>query len=271
MKRLPSLIGMIIFAVLQLFPLIWLVDYSLLKSGQFYSPDILQLPHPPNWQNYVDAFVNGHVLPFLLNSLLVCGVSIAVTVFFSITMGYAFTRMRWKFRRTFLNLILLGMIIPIYSTLLPNFSIFSWTGILNTYWALILPYIAFSVPVGMYIMTGYLETIPSALEEAAVMDGLSIYGVILRIIVPAAQPAIATITVMTFLSCWNEFVMAITFISSDAYKTLPFALMQFTGEYSSNYGAQFAVMTLMAIPSVLLYALFTEQVTRGVTAGAVKG
>lgn len=271
MKRTLLLLAMLVFAACQLFPLVWMLDYSLMMSGQFYSPAILQWPHPPNWQNYVDAFLNGHVLPYTINSALVCLVSIAVTVFFSITMSYAFTRMRWKWRQAVMNTVLLGMIIPIYATLLPNFTIFTWAGLLNSYWALILPYIAFSIPVSMYIMTGFLETIPSSLEEAAVMDGLGIFGIVFRIIVPAARPAIATITVMTFLSCWNEFIMAITFISSDAFKTLPFALIQFTGEYSSNYGAQFAVMTLIALPSILLYAIFTEQITRGVTAGAVKG
>jgi len=262
---------LIAVAFLQLFPLLWLLDFSLLKSGDFYGRDILKLPLPPQWINYKNAFIHGHVPHYFLNSVVVSAVTILLTVLCSVTMAYAVTRMNWRGSKLFYNVILLGMIIPVYCTLVPNFSIFSSLHMLDSYWALILPNVAFSIPISMYVMSGFMESIPRSLEEAAVMDGLGMIGVVFRIILPMTMPAIATVMVMTFISTWNEFIMAITFISDETFKTLPFALVHFTGQYASNYAAQFAVMALIAFPSIVVYFIFTEQITSSVTAGAVKG
>ncbi|KRE64495.1 carbohydrate ABC transporter permease [Paenibacillus sp. Soil750] len=264
-------VSMTLLVLAELFPLVWLFDFSLLKSGDFFGSRILKWPNPPMWKNYVDAFKGAHIMVLFLNSLLVSIFAIAIIVALSITMGYAFTRMRWKMRNTFFGLIMVGMIIPIYATLLPNFILFKQAGILNSYLSLILPYAAFAIPVSMFIITGFLESIPRALEEAAIMDGLGVPGMIYKIIVPLLKPAIATVAVLAFLSCWNEFIMAVTYIDKDSLRTLPFAVVYFMGQYSSNYGAQFAVLAIIAIPSILIYLVFTDQITRGITAGAVKG
>lgn len=269
--RIVFVLFMALIVIADLFPLIWLFDFSLLKSGDFFGSEILKWPNPPMWKNYTDAFKNAHVPLLFTNSLLVCAVSIGIIVIMSISMGYAFTRMEWKWKKPFFSLIMIGMIIPIYSTLLPNFILFKQTGVLNTYLALILPYTAFQIPISMFIISGFMETIPRALEEAAVIDGLTVPGMIFRIILPILKPAIATVAVLSFLSCWNEFIMAVTYIDKDSLRTLPFAVVYFMGQYSSNYGAQFAVLAVIAIPSILIYLLFTDQITRGITAGAVKG
>ncbi|CAH0117810.1 Diacetylchitobiose uptake system permease protein NgcG [Paenibacillus sp. CECT 9249] len=258
-------------ASMQLFPLIWLADYSLLKSGDFFGSSFLKWPDPPQWENYINAFTYGRVPRYFFNSLLITTITVVVSAVFALMMGYAFTRMNWKLRGTVLNLIMLGMIIPIHATLLPNFILFNKLGMLNNMFTLILPYIAFSIPISMFIMTGFLETIPRSIEESAVMDGCGVFGVVFRIILPITKPAIATVSVLNFISCWNEFIMANTFITSEKLKTIPFSIMKFAGEYSSNYGAQFAVMTMIALPTILIYLLFTEQMARGITAGAVKG
>lgn len=269
--RILFVVFMALLVVADLFPIIWLFDFSLLKSGDFFGSSILKWPNPPMWKNYLDAFKNAHIPLLFMNSLLVGVTSIAIIVVLSVSMGYAFTRMEWKWRKPFFSLIMVGMIIPIYSTLLPNFILFQKMGILNSYLALILPYTAFQIPISMFIISGFMETIPRALEEAAVIDGLTVPGMIYRIILPILKPAIATVAVLSFLSCWNEFIMAVTYIDKDALRTLPFAVVYFMGQYSSNYGAQFAVLAIIAVPSILIYLLFTDQITRGITAGAVKG
>ncbi|MGG4090636.1 MULTISPECIES: carbohydrate ABC transporter permease [Paenibacillus] len=262
---------MIVVALIQLFPLIWLVDYSLLKSGDFFGKNFLVWPDPPQWENYKNAFTYGRVPLFFFNSLLVTVITVAASAVLSLMMGYAFTRMRWKLSGFFLGFVMLGMIIPIHATLLPNFILFHKLDMLNNLFTLILPYTAIVIPISMFIMTGFLETIPRAIEESAVMDGAGIFGVIFKIIFPITKPAIATICVLNFISTWNEFIMANTFLTSEDIKTIPFSIMKFAGEYSSNYGAQFAVMTIIALPTILIYLLFTEQMTKGITAGAVKG
>lgn len=255
----------------QLFPLIWLVDFSLCKSGDLFASGILKWPDPPQYQNYVRAWVDGNFLKFLLNSVVVTTVTIAATVFLSLTLGYAFTRMQWKLRGLFLNIILLGMMIPIHATLLPNFLTFRVLGLLNTYEGLIIPYVAFSMPISIFVMTGFLESVPKSLEESAIIDGCGLYSIIFRIVMPLTKPAVITVAILTFLSSWNEFIMAVTYLSDDKYRTLPFAVMNFAGQYASDYAIQFAVMALTALPAIVVYVLFNEQITKGVTAGAVKG
>lgn len=269
--RVVFVLFMVLLVFVELFPLIWLFDFSLLRSGDFFGSDILKWPDPPMWKNYTDAFKNAHIPLLFGNSVLISAVSIFLIIFCSVPLSYALTRMRWKLRKPVLALVMAGMIIPIYSTLLPSFSLFNEVGLLNTYWALILPYAAFQIPISMYIITGFMESVPRALEEAAVLDGLTVPGMIFKIILPILKPAIATVAVLAFLSCWNEFIMAVTYIDKDSLRTLPFAVVYFMGQYSSNYGAQFAVLAMISIPSILIYLGFTDQINRGITAGAVKG
>lgn len=270
-RNWAAILLMAFLAVGQLFPLIWLIDFSLCSSGDLFASDILKIPDPPQWQNYVKAWVDGKVPAYFLNSLLVTSVTITATIFLSVTMGYAFVRMKWKMKGFFLTTVLLGMMIPIHATLLPNFLTFRLLGLIDTYPGLIIPYVAFSMPLGVFIMTGFLESVPRALEESAVIDGCNIYRIIFQIIFPLTKPAVVTVAIMTFLNSWNEFIMAVTYLSSDALRTLPFSVWNFAGQYASEYAVQFAVMTLTAVPAILVYILLNEHITKGVSLGAVKG
>lgn len=260
-----------VFAFMQLFPLIWMVDFSLLKDSDLFVSGILKWPAQPQWQNYISAWIQGHVAQYFLNSVIVNFTSIVVIGILSIMMGYAFTRMQWKLRYFTLTVILLGMMIPIHATLLPNFLIFKRIGLLNSYLGLILPYAAVSLPMGVFLMTGFMKSIPVSLEEAATIDGCGTYGIIFKIIVPLVKPAIVTVVIMSFFNSWNDFIMAFTYVSKNTYKTLPFSVYEFAGQYSSRYAVQFAVMTITALPALILYAFMNEQITKGVTVGALKG
>ncbi|MBC8078974.1 MAG: carbohydrate ABC transporter permease [Gorillibacterium sp.] len=263
------LIGVIV--VLQLFPFLWMINFSLLSSNDFFGSTILKWPNPAHWQNYLDAFEHGKVPRFFLNSVFVTAMTIVTTAFISLFMAYALTRMLWKLKTTVLSVVMIGMIIPVQTTLLANFTIFKNIGILDTYLSLILPGIAFYMPISTFILTGFLYSLQREMEEVAVIDGLNIFQLVLRIVIPLCKPAIAAISVMVFLSSWSDFINPLTFISSDSLKTLPFSIIQFKGLYSSNYGAQFAVLTLISLPSILIYVLFSEHITKGVMAGSVKG
>ncbi|HEX2927633.1 MAG TPA: carbohydrate ABC transporter permease [Ruminiclostridium sp.] len=263
--------AMTIVAFIQFFPLVWVLDFSFSKDTDLFGSSILTIPNPIQWRNYVTAFVDGHVLQYALNSLVVCSLTISITVLLSLTLGYAFTRMEWKLRGFFMSIILLGMMVPIHATLLPNFLVYSKIHILNTYLALLLPYIAFALPTGVFIMSGFLESIPKSLEESAFMDGCGVYRTIFSIILPVTKPAIVTVTVMTFLSVWNEFILANTYLSTTTFRTLPFSVFEFSSKYVSQYSVQFAVMVITAIPAIAVYIVLNEHITKGVTMGAVKG
>lgn len=264
-------IVLILVAVIQLFPLIWLVDFSLGSSNEMFTNGLLIIPEKIRWDNYVKAFVDGNFLHYLRNSVLINVLAVVLVVIISIMAGYACQRMKWKLNNVVKTILLLGMMIPIHATLLPNYKIYSMMGLKDTLWALLIPYVAFSLPQGLFLMTGFIESIPRELEEAAVMDGCGIYRIVFQIITPLLKPSIATVAIMTFLNNWNEFIMASTYLSTPTWKTLPFSVLEFTGEYSSNYAVQFAVMALTAAPAVIVYIILNKHITKGVAMGAVKG
>lgn len=262
---------MIILAVSQLFPLVWMIDYSLVKSGDLFGDEFMKIPQPIQWINYQKAWVDGKILQFCFNSVIIVGCTVIFAVLFSYMLAYACTRMEWKLRGLVYGFVLMAMMIPIHATLLPNFLLFKQFGLLDTYLGVIIPYVAFQLPFNTLVFTGFLSTVHRALEEAALIDGCTIWGVMFKIIAPITKPAIITVSIMTFINYWNEFIMANTFLSTEALKTLPFSVFKFVGEYSSNYAVIFACMVLVALPSILIYLFLSKYITSGVTMGAVKG
>ncbi len=262
---------LIAVAVIQLFPLIWLVDFSLGSSNEMFTNGLLIIPEKIRWDNYVKAFVDGNFLHYLRNSVLINTLAVVLVVIISIMAAFACQRMKWKMSALVSTLLVMGMMIPIHATLLPNYKIYNMLHLTDTLWALLIPYVAFSMPQGMSLMTGFIQSLPKELEEAAVMDGCGIYRIVFQIVTPLLKPSIATVAIMTFLNNWNEFMMASTYLSTPTWKTLPFSVLEFTGEYSSNYAVQFAVMALTAAPAVIVYIILNKQITKGVAMGAVKG
>lgn len=269
--KIITMTCLILIAVIQIFPLVWLFDFSLASSNELFTNGLLIIPKNIMWDNYVKAFVDGHFLLYLKNSLLINTLAVIIVLVISIMASFAITRMNWKLSPVVRNILLLGMMIPIHATILPNYQIYNQLGLTDTIWALLIPYVAFSLPQGVFLTSSFMESIPKELEEAALIDGCNIYRMIAIIIAPMMKASIATVSIMTYLNNWNEFMMASTFLSSKTWKTLPFSVLEFTGEYSSNYAVQFAVMALTALPAILIYVLLNKHITKGVAAGAVKG
>jgi raffinose/stachyose/melibiose transport system permease protein len=262
--------ALVLFAVMQLFPLAWVFVYSLQRSGDLFAGDLLRLPSDPQWSNYTRAWVDGQVVRYGLNSLIVVLAATAASTVLSFCMGYAIARMQWRLKRAALAVIVVGMVVPIHATLLPNFLWYSRFGLIDTRLGLILPYVAFTLSFNTLIYAGHLRNLPVALEEAARLDGASWPRILWTIIWPLATPATVTVAVITFLTNWNEFIMANTYIASDELRTLPFSIIRFQGEYSGDYAAQFACMVIVAVPALVLYLWSSKHVMAGATAGAIK-
>lgn len=266
-----GMVLMIVLAFIQLFPLIWLIDFSLVKSDQLFTSGILVWPQPFRWENYITALTESNFLHYLFNSILINALAVVCVVIFAIMASFACNRMHWKLSGVASILLMMGLMIPIHATLLPNYMIFSKIKILDTILALLIPYVAFSLPQGFFLTSSYMDSVPKELEEAAIIDGCGVYRTLWTVVLPMMKASIATVAIMTYLNNWNEFVMAMTFLSSPDWKTLPFAILEFTGQYSSDYAIQFAVMTLSALPAILIYILLNKHITKGVAMGAVKG
>lgn len=273
-KKISKTILMIflfIFCVFQLFPLVWVFTYSIKKSGDLFGPQLLSFPQDPQWNNYRTAFVDGKILQYLINTLKIIIPSVSLGTIFPFTLAYACTRMDWKLKKFVWALIIAGLTVPIHTTLLPNFIWFSKLHINDTHFALILCYIAFSLSFSTIIFGGLLSGIPKSMEESAFMEGASYPRILSQIIAPMAVTGFSTVAIQTFLNHWNEFIMANTYLSTETKRTLPFSIIQFDGQYASNYAVQFACMLLVALPPLVLYFAFSSKIMAGVTAGAVKG
>ena len=167
--------------------------------------------------------------------------------------------------------ILLGMMVPIHAVLLPLFIVLSRLKMLNSYWALIIPYVAFGLPMAVYLFTSFMVSIPKEMEEAAAIDRCGIFKMCGYVILPLIRPAIATVSIFTFISSWNELMFAVTFISKQEYKTLTVGIMSMVGAYTTKWGEIGAGLVIATIPTIIIYLLLSDQVQNSLVAGAVKG
>jgi raffinose/stachyose/melibiose transport system permease protein len=260
-----------ILLVTQLYPLLWLLIYSLKTNEEILSGRFFALPHTLQFKNFTDAIDAGNYFRYLLNSVKVTTITMVSVLLLSSLVAFAISRFRWKYGQAVLILFLIGMMIPMQATLLPLMVMFKHMGILNSHWALILPYVAFQTPIAVFILSGFMKSIPHEIEESAVVDGASIYRIFFNITVPISVPPMMTVCILTFINVWNEYILAATFISKEALKTLPFGVNSFVSQYSVNYGAIGAFLVLGALPVILIYFLLADKITKGMVAGAVKG
>ncbi|MHB8061708.1 MAG: carbohydrate ABC transporter permease [Ruminiclostridium sp.] len=270
-SRFPKHIVFIIIGFIQLYPLAWLAFFSLKNNDQIFLGNIAGFPNPLVWKNYTTIIVNGQIFRYLFNSILVTGSTLVISTLLIAMSSYAVIRMRWRFQKVAFLYILLGLTIPLQATLLPVFKILQNINIINTYLALIVPYTAFAIPLGVSIMSGVLYTIPNEIEEAACIDGCNIYNMFFRIVFPLLKGGLVTISIFTFLSCWNELMFSMTFISKQQYKTLTTGVMSLMGKYSTDWGVIGAGLFITVIPILIFYSILGKKIQVSLMAGAVKG
>ncbi|MFD0676711.1 MULTISPECIES: carbohydrate ABC transporter permease [unclassified Paenibacillus] len=260
-----------ILVVTQVYPLLWLFLYSMKSNEEILSGAFFALPASPQWKNFSDAIESGHYFLYLKNSLLVTTVTLAGVLLLSSLASFAISRFRWKYGQAVMVIFLIGLMIPLQATLLPLMIIFKNMNILNTHLSLILPYIAFQTPIAIFILSGFMKSIPNEIEESAIMDGAGVLRIFTSILLPISVPPMMTVSILTFINIWNEYILAATFISSERLKTLPFGVNSFVSQYSVNYGAIGAFLVLGALPVIIIYFLLADKITKGMIAGAVKG
>lgn len=262
---------LIAFAIIQIYPLIWLLMFSLKDNAEIYGGNVMGLPTRFLWSNYKNALTNGNVWIYTINSVIVTGITIIVSDIIGVMASYAIARMKWKLSNLTLTIFLLGIMIPIHSSLLPLFIILNKLNLIDKPIALIVPYIAYGLPMCIFVCVGFLKNIPKEMEESAFLDGCSVYRAFVSIILPLIKPAVATVSIFTYLQAWNELMFANTFIHDQKYKTLPVGIMSLSGQYSTEWGPIGAGLVIATIPTIIIYVLMSNQVQASLTNGAVKG
>ncbi|AVK49777.1 MULTISPECIES: carbohydrate ABC transporter permease [Clostridium] len=268
--KIPIQIFLIIVAIIQIYPLIWLVLFSFKDNGEIFGGNIAGLPHVWRIENYESAIKQANVMKYFFNSVIVTVITIVLVLLLSSMTAYAISRMKWKLSKPTLIIILIGMMVPIHAALLPLFMVLKNLKMLNSYWALIIPYTAFAIPMAVIILAAFIRGIPKELEEAAVIDGCGIFRIFFSIIIPIIRPAMATVAIFTYLSSWNELMFAVTFINKAEFKTLTVGIMSMVGNYVTKWGDIGAGLVIATIPTILIYILLSDQVQKSLTAGAVK-
>lgn len=264
-------IGLIIWLIVDLFPVYYLFTFSLKDNTEILRTNVLGLPKEWYFSNYADALKPGKIQTGLLNSTIVAVATIVLTLVVALMATYALTRINWRGNKFLYNVFMLGITIPVHVALFPVFVMFSNMGITNTLYSLIIPYVAFAVPMAIMISTGFMNDIPKELDEAANIDGCGIWGIFFRVIVPLMKPALATVGIYTFLQCWNEFLFANVFLTSEPKYTLPCAVYSLKGKDMVNYGLLGAGLALATFPMLIVYVLLSKRIQESFIVGAVKG
>ncbi|OMF84306.1 sugar ABC transporter permease [Paenibacillus sp. FSL R7-0273] len=261
-----------LYFIVSVYPLFWMISYSLKNNDEIFVTNPFGFPTHFRFENYVNAWTQFNIPRYFMNSFIVSIISTLFILLLALMFAFAVARMQWKFRSAVRTYMIVGMFMPLQVIMIPLALLVRDFHLTNTYGALIIPYIAIGLPFSTMVFYGFLVSIPREIEEAACIDGASIYRLFGRVILPLALPAIATIAIFQFLNNWNEFTLAYILISDENMKTLPLGLLFFQGSYSTDWGAMGAVMTIASLPMVLVYLLLSEQVERAMTVGsAVKG
>ena len=270
-KRIFIYFLLILWALISIFPVYWMLTFSLKTNAEIFGENVAGLPREWVWSNYTRALHTGNMPRYFVNSLGVAIATIFITLAASVMATYAMTRLRWKGRKRMNGFFMLGLTIPIHASIVPLYTTLAKIKLLDTLWALIIPYSAFSLAMGILVCTGFMGDIPYDLDEAAMLDGCGTWGTFFRVIVPLMKPAVATVGIYTFLQCWNELMFANIFINSDKWRTLPVGVQSLSGQYTTDWGPIGAALSLATIPTLIFYVFMSKKIQDSFIAGAVKG
>ncbi|MFD0693789.1 carbohydrate ABC transporter permease [Paenibacillus sp. GCM10027628] len=254
-----------------LYPLVWVFNSSFKQNREIIASP-WSFPHNVTLANYLNAWTGANVSHYFVNSLYISAFSAVATLLLGTATAYAITRMKFpKLSKLVAGGLMLALLIPAGSLLVPLYILLRDLYIYNTPWALVLPYVTFGLPLTVFIVSAFLKSVPTELEEAGIVDGLSAYGLLGRIIVPITMPTLATVFMLNFLSNWNEYMMANLFLAKEKLRTLPVAMVAFYDQLNMNYGSLCAAIMFSVIPVVLIYMILQNRMIEGLTTGSVKG
>ena len=261
----------LILLVNGLFPALWILFTSLKTEGELTQKPITWVPAEPTLQNYVQAFTDQPLLTFLFNSFAVALLSTALTLLIATLAGYALARLNLRFRDLILAAIIAVSTFPLVTLLVPLFEIMRALGLLNTWTALVLPYTVLSLPICTLNLVSFFEGIPRDLENSAMIDGCTRLGALFKVVVPLAAPGVFTAGILAFVNSWDEFLLALSFNSNPAMRTLPVGITLYQGEFTFPWPVISAALVVGIVPVAVLIVIFQERVVSGLTSGGIKG
>lgn len=261
----------VVLGVFCLFPFYWAVVSSFKGDLELFQQPPTLFPHSPTLANYNDVLLHRAFPHNIWNSIVVSTVTTVLSLVVGTFCAYALARIRFRGRSLLLGFILAVITFPQISIINPLFVEIKDFGWYNTYQGLIGPYLVFSLPFSIWLLTTFFRDLPREVEEAALVDGCSHVGTMIRVMIPLATPAMVTIGLLNFINCWNELLYALTFTIDDSARTVPAAIIYFNGQYEVPWGSIMAASVLVTVPLIVLVLIFQGRIVAGLTAGSVKG
>jgi len=262
-------IGLVILTILVMifliYPTAWIILASFKTPETMFSATDFEF----TLQNYVSLFQTGFAR-FIFNSLYLCIGAVVISTIVSTIAAYTFSRMRFRYKAAIFGSVLLGQCFPWIILVTPLFILFAQLGLLNNHLSMLFVYTAISIPFSVYLLVGYLEAVPRSLDEAAIIDGCSRFGVIWRIVFPIMLPGIVATATYAFMLCWTEYLFALAFLTNTHLKTMPLGLYAFFGEDTAEWGNIMAASALTTAPTLLLFLPLQTRLASGLAAGSVK-
>ncbi|MET3598276.1 carbohydrate ABC transporter permease [Martelella mangrovi] len=260
-----------VVVVVTMFPFLWMLISSFKKLSELYTVPPTWIPEAPSWANYAKVLFESNVPRYFLNSLIISAGSTAIALALAILASYGFARFKFRGKSLAISLIIVGQLLPTAAIIVPLYVVLNWLNLLNTYLGLILAYLILTLPLSVFMLISYFRGIPVELEEAAIVDGASRLGALLRITLPLSLPGVVAVIVYAFVTTWNEFIFALCFAIDSSTKTLPIGLSEFTTEFNTDWGAVMAASVIMTVPIAILFLAMQKLFVGGLTAGGTKG
>lgn len=261
---------LVVILAVSIFPFAYMLSTSLRPRAEIFRFPPSWLPETWAWWNFVDVWSAAPLFKYLTNSILVAAGSTIINLSLAIPAGYALARLRFPGRGLFQQLLLVTQMFSPVVLIIGLFRFMTTVHLTDTPWSLIVTYAALSVSFSTWFLAGYFRSIPEEIEEAAMVDGASRIGALVRVILPSMTPALVAATVFAFIWAWNDFVIALTFISSPANRTLPLGIYSFLGQYTVEWHFLMAAALIAVVPVVVLFLSIERFLVKGLTAGAVK-
>jgi len=258
------------FLVLFGFPFVITIIMSFKSQADYMSGNFWGLPKKIYFGN-VQKILFSRFNRYFLNSVFVAGLAVILTTLIASLASYAFAKMKFRLSPLVFTLFIVGMMIPVHTTLIPIYQLTKAMRLTDNLLGLVTPYISIGLPVAIYVLTTFFREVPGSIQESAYIDGASSFRIYRSIILPISVPAISTVGILNFLTFWNEFIYALTLINTPIKRTVPLGIKEFYGMEMVNIPAVFATILIASLPVIIFYMCAQERVINGLSAGAVKG
>jgi ABC-type glycerol-3-phosphate transport system permease component len=265
LTELAILLAALVALIFMVYPTLWVFIASFKTQETLFSGEFAEY----TFDNYIELMEAGFGV-FIFNSLFICLIAVLISTFVSVIAAYVFSRKRFRGKRIVFGSVMLGQTFPWIILVTPMFILFAQLGLLNTYGGMIFCYVAVTIPFSVYLLTGYLESVPRSLDEAAIIDGCPQFQVIWRIIFPIILPGIVATATYSFLLMWSEYLFALAFLTKTPMKTMPLELYAFFGEHTTQWGQVMAASAVTTLPTLLLFLPLQTRLSSGLAAGSVK-